>query len=124
LVDPRAPRQPPGSRAPHMMIRQPGGPVAVHDLVGTRFLLLVGAEGQAWESAAAPTARDVQLDLRSVRLQPDDHAAQARLREAYGVEPQGAVLIRPDGIIAWRAEQGPTFPLGELSVAVQRVLGR
>jgi 2-polyprenyl-6-methoxyphenol hydroxylase-like FAD-dependent oxidoreductase len=124
FVDPRAARQPLGSRAPHMMIRQAGGGVAVHDLVGTRFLLLAGAEGHAWESAAASTARDLKIDLHAVRLQADDHGAQARLREAYGVESQGAVLIRPDGIIAWRSDQRATLFTDELSVAVQRALGR
>jgi hypothetical protein len=106
------------------MIRQAGGGVAVHDLVGTRFLLLAGAEGHAWESAAASTARDLKIDLHAVRLQADDHAAQTRLREAYGVESQGAVLIRPDGIIAWRSDQRATLFTDELSVAVQRLLGR
>jgi hypothetical protein len=27
---------------------------------------------------------------------------------AYGIDPDGAVLIRPDGHIAWRSRKGPT----------------
>jgi 2-polyprenyl-6-methoxyphenol hydroxylase-like FAD-dependent oxidoreductase len=118
--DPRAPRRPPGSRAPHVMI----GPTPVHDLVGTRFLLLVGVDGQAWESAGVTLARESRLVVRIGRVRPDDQSLQARLRDAYGMDVQGAVLIRPAGIIAWRAEHGSADATGALRAAIQRVLGR
>jgi 2-polyprenyl-6-methoxyphenol hydroxylase-like FAD-dependent oxidoreductase len=122
--DPRAPRRPPGARAPHVMIQQAGGAVPIHDLVGTGFLLLAGADGHDWEGAAAAIARESRVDLRVVRLQPDDRAAQTRLRDAYGVDARGAVLIRPDGVIAWRSERGSTDLARDLRAAIQRVLGR
>lgn len=123
--DPRAPRRPPGTRAPHVMIAQAGGAVPLHDLVsGTRFLLFVGVEARPWETAAAAIAREARIDLRVVRVQPDDLGAQARLREAYGVDAGGAVLIRPDGIIAWCSEHAAADSAGALRGAAQRVLCR
>lgn len=29
-------------------------------------------------------------------------------RRLYGIGPAGAVLVRPDGHVAWRASEGPT----------------
>ncbi|HEU4627386.1 MAG TPA: FAD-dependent monooxygenase [Steroidobacteraceae bacterium] len=122
--DPRAPLRPPGSRAPHVVIARADGPVAVHDLVGKRFLLLAGSGGQAWERAAATVAPELRIDLHAVRVEPTDSSAQSRLREAYGVDEQGAVLIRPDGIIGWRSASGTADATGALRAAVERVLCR
>jgi hypothetical protein len=87
-------------------------------------LLIVGADGQAWEGAAVGLAREWRIDLRIVRLRPDDHSLQSRLHDAYGIDTQGAVLIRPDGIIAWRSERGSADTTGAFRAAIQRVLGR
>jgi putative polyketide hydroxylase len=112
--DPRAPSGRPGTRAPHLLIQHGGRRVAIHDLVGRRFLLLIGADGDEWEKAASsvPTAR----------LEQEDAPAQARLRDAYGVGTRGAVLIRPDGVIGWRSENEAADPARELQHALNQVL--
>jgi hypothetical protein len=45
----------------------------------------------------------------------DDALADAldvedRFAQAYGIDGEGAVLIRPDGIIAWRAKTAEPAP--------------
>jgi hypothetical protein len=40
----------------------------------------------------------------------------------YGVGPDGAVLVRPDGHVAWRAEMAHANPAAELSGAFRRIL--
>jgi hypothetical protein len=36
----------------------------------------------------------------------------------------GAVLVRPDGYVAWRCEAMPADPIGALADAIDRALGR
>jgi putative polyketide hydroxylase len=45
-----------------------------------------------------------------------------RWARAYGVTPSGAVLVRPDGIIAWRAAEAADT--GQLERALRVVLDR
>ncbi len=94
----------PGSRAPHVPVEHAGRSVSTLDLFGTAFVLLAGADGRAWRDAAlgAAHALDVPLDAYVVgggELR-DPGAAFA---PAYGISAAGAVLVRPDGFVAWRA---------------------
>lgn len=120
--DPRTPRKGPGSRAPHMLLRRERSSVPVHDLVGRQWLLLIGAEGEQWEAVAPSLAHESRIDLRGVRLNHDDHDAQSRLLDAYDVDARGAVLIRPDGVIAWRAQSGSANAADALRAGIGRVL--
>lgn len=47
------------------------------------------------------------------------HAARA-----HGLTPTGAVLVRPDGHVAWRCAAAPADPAGALGQAVAVALGR
>ena len=44
--------------------------------------------------------------------------------EAYGTGADGAVLVRPDGFIAWRAREPRENGGSELSAALAQILGR
>lgn len=119
--DPRAPSGCPGSRSPHVEIEVGTRRVALHDLTGNGFLLLVGADGMAWCEPSAILAAELGLDLQCVQVQ--DQSAQSRLAEAFGIKEQGAVVIRPDGIIGWRCRTGAADPAGLLHKGLQRMLG-
>ncbi|WP_280275357.1 FAD-dependent monooxygenase [Nocardia wallacei] len=82
----------PGSRVPHRWVA-PG--VSTIDLNESRFAILAGPEGDAWHSAARKVSAASGLDLRAVVL--DEEAAGA-----VGIGRSGAILVRPDGFIAWR----------------------
>jgi FAD binding domain-containing protein/aromatic ring hydroxylase-like protein len=88
-VDPRESRALPGTRAPHAWLDRDGERISTLDLFGREFVLLAGPEGGAWCDAAE--------DL-PVAAYSDDIA------DAYGISPSGAVLVRPDGYVAWRAQ--------------------
>jgi putative polyketide hydroxylase len=49
-----------------------------------------------------------------------DHAWQA----AYGVGEDGAVLVRPDGYVAWRSAALPDDPAEQFAAAMNRIFGR
>lgn len=94
LEDPRTPTGRPGVRAPHVVVEHDSRPISVHDLFGRRFVLLTGADGAAWLRAAEEVS-DVGT--------PVDAYADARFSEPFGIGLDGAALVRPDGVVAWRA---------------------
>jgi hypothetical protein len=117
----------PGHRAPHLWLRRDGRPVSTIDLAGgTRFCLLAGADGQAWCAAMARAAAALGVEADAFTVGPrgqliDDDGAWARL---YGVGAAGAVLIRPDGHVAWRAVGAAADPARTLTEVVRRALYR
>ena len=42
--------------------------------------------------------------------------------ERYGLEPDGAVLVRPDGYVAWRAASGKEMQFDELTNVLSTIL--
>jgi 2-polyprenyl-6-methoxyphenol hydroxylase-like FAD-dependent oxidoreductase len=75
----------PGTRAPHVVL---GDGRSTLDLVGPELAVLRVAEGA--DDWAPPGAVSHVV------------AAEA-FAGAYGLSPGGAVLVRPDGVVAWRA---------------------
>lgn len=118
--DPMRPTGRPGTRAPHVMLRRDGVPVSTRDLFHRGFVLLTG--NPAWAKAADAVAarRGIRLDGRLIgtELTDPDHAWTT----AYQVPADGAVLVRPDGIIAWRT--GDAADDAALDSALRVVLHR
>ncbi len=44
--------------------------------------------------------------------------------QVYGVGRDGAVLVRPDGYVAWRVQEGSENAASIMDRALRRVLGR
>lgn len=122
LDDPRRPGGRPGTRAPHLPVELDGAPASVLDVFGRGFVLLAGPEGQPWCDAAAAAAESLDAPLTGCRVAADGDAVDTTgsFPETYGTGPDGAVLVRPDGVVAWRATAGAQDPQEE----IERVLGR
>ena len=59
---------------------------------------------------------------------PQWQELQALLEQVEGsglrsLGPEGAVLVRPDGFIAWRRQAAPPAPERELAAALDSLLG-
>jgi len=124
-ADPRTTFGLQGSRAPHLWLkRRDGERVSTIDLTG-KPLLLAGRDGTLWMAAAAKVAEwfdGLPIDAFCVGRDledPEDHFA-----EAFGLSSRGAVLVRPDGFIAWRSAGGSEVPEAQLRQAVASVLAR
>ena len=102
----------PGSRAPHVWLERDGERVSTIDLFGDGFVLLAGPEGGAWVEAAAPRRRRTGPSWSRIRIGEGEELAdpEGRWREVYGVEADGAVLVRPDGYVGWRSRAGADDP--------------
>ncbi len=114
----------PGGRAPHLWVERDGERVSTLDVFGGGFVLLTGSGGGAWRAAAEEVAgpRRVPIEVLSVGEGADLEAPGDRFEELYGVEPDGAVLVRPDGFVGWRAQQVGDAPADDLGDALDAIL--
>ncbi|WP_413802061.1 FAD-dependent oxidoreductase [Streptomyces iranensis] len=134
-ADPSAPAVPdhftvsaePGSRAPHMWVHRCGVRLSTLDLYERTCVLLTGPGGAAWHEAGRRTADalGVPLDCYRVGGGPDHELAPepgTDWAELHGTAPDGAVLVRPDGFVAWRAERSVPDPEAAMTRALREVL--
>jgi 2-polyprenyl-6-methoxyphenol hydroxylase-like FAD-dependent oxidoreductase len=118
----------PGARAPHLWLERAGHGLSSLDLFDTNFVLLTGHDGDSWRQAAAEVARDRRVPLQAFRVGTGAAADLVDPAEAfldlYGIGRDGAVLVRPDGFIAWRQPSLPPRPAAALRDALDRILAR
>ena len=115
----------PGSRAPHVWLERGGKKISSLDLIGTHFVLLAAAQGQAWCDAAREAAKAFKgVDLDAYCIGGDIKDPDGRFPQAYGVEPSGAVLVRPDGFVGWRATSLGGNPRQTIEAALRSILQR
>ena len=116
----------PGTRVPHVWVQHRGRRVSTLDLLGTSFTLLTTEDGAPWAAAAAGASAALgipiavhQIGRRVDALDPDGAWAQAT-----GLLPGGALLVRPDDFVGWRADRLPSRPEHELRQALSAILAR
>ncbi|MDE2374005.1 MAG: FAD-dependent monooxygenase [Hyphomicrobiales bacterium] len=119
-ADPRETFGRPGSRAPHVWIEKAGKRISTLDLFGKGFVLLAAPDGGAWAAAAGDAGKGAGVGLEAYTFGSNLRDPDNRFAEAYGLTAKGAVLVRPDGFVAWRAKSGEANPREVL----QKVLGR
>jgi 2-polyprenyl-6-methoxyphenol hydroxylase-like FAD-dependent oxidoreductase len=119
--DPRQTHGRPGSRAPHLWVELDRRRLSTLDLFGRGFVLLAAQEGADWCDAARKAASPHDgLDLAAYCVGCDDlRVPGASFADAYGISDSGAVLVRPDGFVTWRA----TSMTGDPSATVAAALG-
>ena len=111
----------PGSRLPHAWIEQAGERRSTLDLVAPNgFTLLAGARGAVWTEAAAGCGPAPLTCLVAGRDFADPDGGWTRVCE---VEDDGALLVRPDQHVAWRAVRAPADPRASLVDALRQVVG-
>ena len=118
----------PGGPLPHAWLDRLGKRVALCDIAGHgHFLLIAGEEGNAWYEAAKQIAQEQGLPLEAIRVSPfagdwlDLRFDWLRQRE---ISATGAVLVRPDRYIAWRALGASENPRAALESALNQILVR
>lgn len=108
----------PGERAPHVWVRRNGRRASVLDLFEDRMTVLTGPGGAGWGQGHHAVPLQVLVAGRDL---PDPRGA---LAAAYRLGPGSAVLVRPDGIVAWRHDGLCDDPGATLTRAVDTALGR
>jgi tetracenomycin A2 monooxygenase-dioxygenase len=115
----------PGTRAPHVWLDRDGARLSTVDLFWDSYVLLTGSDGGPWHEAASQLAARSQVPLRAVRIGPggDYTAVDDDWAAAYGISSRGAVLVRPDAFVAWRAADSQPEPARLLADVLGQVTG-
>lgn len=115
----------PGARMPHAWLEGPDGVISTLDLVGTGLTLITGPGGNAWQAAASIVTTEVPFPVEAYVVGADIDSGDGVFCERFGLGSDGAVLVRPDGHIAWRREAGlVTDHVAALRDAVALATGR
>ncbi|MFE0406673.1 FAD-dependent oxidoreductase [Streptomyces nigra] len=119
----------PGSRAPHMWVIRDGSRISTLDLYEQSFVLLAGSGGQKWRTAVQKASANLGVPVEAylVGTGPDHDLApeaDADWAELHGTAEDGAVLVRPDGFVAWRADAAMPDADRVLTNVLQSVLCR
>ncbi|MEU6309690.1 FAD-dependent monooxygenase [Streptomyces sp. NPDC047014] len=115
----------PGTRAPHVVLEHEGRRISTLDLFGEGFVLLADAGATTWRTEVPGVALR-RISGPGERVPGGDPAyvdVDGIFRTAYGVGPDGAALIRPDGFIGWRTADGSAGALDRLRSAALALRG-
>ncbi len=95
----------PGRRAPHMWLEGKGGRISTLDLFGPGLVILAGSSGREWSAAARDVSQTCGVPLTAYSIGPggDFTCPDDRWKALYDLGDDGAVLVRPDGYVAWRS---------------------
>jgi hypothetical protein len=80
--------------------------LSTHDLAWEGLLLIAGQRGDAWLDAANACRQVDGPPLAAYAIGTDLAALDGTFEECFGLGDDGAILVRPDGHIAWRREAG------------------
>jgi len=76
------------------------------------FTLLTGPAGNHWRDAGQPAANELQIPFEAIGIGrgADFEETEGNWAELYGLDATGAVLVRPDGHVAWRSRGSSAAP--------------
>ncbi|SFO83528.1 putative polyketide hydroxylase [Variovorax sp. PDC80] len=121
-IEAYVPSAAPGCRAPHVALRKGSQKLSTTDLLGRGFVLLTAPAGSAWRAAAdrleGPRVANAVIGDEIREEDGGDWLA------AYGLREDGAVLVRPDGHVAWRSPSGADDPKAALREVMNAILCR
>jgi hypothetical protein len=115
-----------GTRVPHVWVQRKGEKVSTLDLLGSAFTLLTSGDGTPWRRAAIQVSSDLGVQVDVVNINSADEIADldGRWASATGLQPGGALLVRPDAFIGWRSDGIPDDPKGQLQQVLSQILAR
>lgn len=90
----------PGHHLPHAWLEREGLVISTRDLVKPEHLVLLSQDPVSWDYLAKANSL-INLESINASNWKDRDGTWERL---CGVDKQGAVLVRPDGIVAWRGQ--------------------
>jgi 2-polyprenyl-6-methoxyphenol hydroxylase-like FAD-dependent oxidoreductase len=116
----------PGTRAPHVVLGRAGAPISSLDLFTRNFAIVAPQDGAVWCDFARAAAADlgIALDAHQLGQSRDVTDPEGRFAAAYDLSPAGAVIVRPDGFVAWRAKDAATASKAAMTTVLASLLCR
>jgi len=115
----------PGARAPHSWVRFRGERISTIDVYDGGFVLLAGPDNAGWVTAADQVRAELAVPVKvfglGTDLAPVDELIDDLLKR-YGLDPSGALLIRPDGFVGFRSTNRADDEQKALSGALRQIL--
>lgn len=102
-----------GGRLPHVWVTRAGNQLSTLDLLIPGFTLIAGVDGPPWAKAVRGLSAEVPVQALVAGVDFEFGSSNA-----LGLADSGAVLVRPDGHIAWRAESLPPDPTADVLRAI------
>jgi hypothetical protein len=106
----------PGHHFPHMWLRKGGQVVSSRDLLCLDRFVLFTADPVAWNLAENDMIQVVVIDGKAL------NDIDGNWSQLSGVEGNGAVLVRPDGIVAWRSRSAARDNVEKLHAVLAHIL--
>lgn len=96
-----------GARAPHCWLLKEGKQISTLDLFAKEFVLVCHPEASHWQDRYC----GFPCKIVTIGLQGEYSDVNHDFLEKYGISKRGAVLVRPDGHVAWHSinENGEAF---------------
>ena len=115
----------PGSRAPHVKLIKNGMTISSLDLFEKNFVLIIGSEGEPWRTAINELSKQRRIPLIAYKIAADGDLIDFDniWHDIYEITKSGAVLVRPDGHVAWRSQFMVDYPKIELEKYLNTVFG-
>lgn len=116
----------PGHRLPHAWLERGEERISTHDLVGENgdFTLITGPDGGHWPAAAAEAAEKFGIGIRVAAVGAGYADVDGQWAQVCEIADDGAILVRPDNHVAWRAVNGAPsatdFLVGALATILRR----
>jgi 2-polyprenyl-6-methoxyphenol hydroxylase-like FAD-dependent oxidoreductase len=116
----------PGYRVPHVWVYRGHERVSLIDLAVDSFVLLTGEDGAGWAAAGRRVADELSVPMTVYPLgtpggltDPD-----GSVLSVTGLTSRGALLVRPDGFVAWRSDESAADPAATLNEVLRRILSK
>jgi 2-polyprenyl-6-methoxyphenol hydroxylase-like FAD-dependent oxidoreductase len=111
----------PGARAAHAWVTVGGRQVSTIDLYTGGFVVLAGSAGSPWLAGAVGQMPDeLPVEVLVIGV---DVLSDSDLHDLYGITPDGVVVVRPDGHVAFRAASRPVDPNVDVRSVLATVCG-
>jgi hypothetical protein len=117
----------PGARAPHSWVCLGGERISTIDVYDGGFILLTGPDNAGWVRAADQVRAELAVPVKVLGLGTDLVPADELIGDLlgrYGLEPTGALLVRPDGFVGFRSADRADDEHKALSGALRQILNR
>lgn len=114
----------PGSRLPHLWVERKGERISTLDLSANGFTLIAGPDGQPWQLAADRAAARIGLPLSTYRIGAELSDPDGAFTRTAGITATGALLVRPDNVVAWRTDAAGPDTVKRLAEALDALLYR
>ncbi|KAF1980317.1 hypothetical protein BU23DRAFT_562694 [Bimuria novae-zelandiae CBS 107.79] len=122
--DPYSPSAAAGTRLPHVEIIDSSSKkvVSTLDLIKQNFVVFAVDDCSPWVEAAQDIS-SLMVDAYVLNEQSAPYTdSQGRIRKLYNLGDGDAVLIRPDGHIAWRSPKEASGHKAKLADALEKIL--